>query len=202
MAAPGNPRWTNAARHGSYRHPEAGSAGCPAGSSRAPFGALPRDRPENHESDESDMTTPRILIIDARFYDDIADALLAGATEVLEGQGADVTRVSVPGVLEIPAALAMALAAMESGQADFDGFVLLGCVIRGETSHYDIVANESARAVMELVIDAALPLGNGILTVENREQAWARADVQQKNKGGAAAQAALDMIAVRDRLGV
>lgn len=148
------------------------------------------------------MTTPRILIIDARFYEDIADALLAGAMEVLEGQGADVTRVSVPGVLEIPAALAMALAAMEAGTADYDGFVLLGCVIRGETSHYDIVANESARAVMELTIDAALPLGNGILTVENGEQAWVRADPAKKNKGGAAAQAALDMIAIRDRFGI
>jgi 6,7-dimethyl-8-ribityllumazine synthase len=148
------------------------------------------------------MTTPRILIIDARFYDDIADALVAGAMDVLEGQGADVTRVSVPGVLEIPAALAMALAAMEAGTADYDGFVLLGCVIRGETSHYDIVANESARAVMELTIDAALPLGNGILTVENGEQAWARADPAKKNKGGAAAQAALDMIAIRDRFGI
>ncbi|WP_067333303.1 6,7-dimethyl-8-ribityllumazine synthase [Stappia indica] len=148
------------------------------------------------------MTTPRILIIDARFYDDIADALVAGAMEVLEGQGADVTRVSVPGVLEIPAALAMALAAMEAGTADYDGFVLLGCVIRGETTHYDIVANESARAVMELTIDAALPLGNGILTVENDEQAWVRADPAKKNKGAAAAQAALDMIAIRDRFGI
>ena len=148
------------------------------------------------------MTTPRILIIDARFYDDIADALVAGAMDVLEGQGADVTRVSVPGVLEIPAALAMALAAMEAGTADYDGFVLLGCVICGETSHYDIVANESARAVMELTIDAALPLGNGILTVENGEQAWARADPAKKNKGAAAAQAALDMIAIRDRFGI
>lgn len=148
------------------------------------------------------MTNPRILIIDARFYDDIAEALVAGAMEVLAGQGADVTRVSVPGVLEIPAALAMALAAMEAGTADYDGFVLLGCVIRGETTHYDIVANESARAVMELTIDAALPLGNGILTVENGEQAWARADPSKKNKGAAAAQAALDMIAIRDRFGI
>jgi 6,7-dimethyl-8-ribityllumazine synthase len=148
------------------------------------------------------MATPKILVIDARFYDDIADALLAGAMEVLDANGAEVTRVSVPGVLEIPAALAMALAAMEGGVADFDGAVLLGCVIRGETSHYDIVANESARAVMDLVVDAALPVGNGILTVENSDQAWVRADVKQKNKGGSAAQAALDMIAVRDQLGV
>lgn len=97
------------------------------------------------------MTAPTILIIDARFYDDIADALLAGATEVLDAAGAKVTRISVPGVLEIPAALAMALAAMENGGAEYDGFVLLGCVIRGETSHYDIVANESARAALDMI---------------------------------------------------
>lgn len=144
---------------------------------------------------------PHVLIIDARFYEDLADALYEGAVEVLERAGARYTRVSVPGVLEIPAALAMALSAMENGAADFDGFVLLGCVIRGETTHYDIVANESARAIMELAIDAALPLGNGILTVENGEQAWARADKARKNKGGAAASAALDMIKVRDQLG-
>lgn len=147
------------------------------------------------------MSAHKILVIDARFYEDLADALVAGAMAVLEAEGADVTRVSVPGVLEIPAALAMALAAMESGEADYDGFVLLGCVIRGETTHYDIVANESARAIMELTIDAALPVGNGILTVENGDQAWARADPARKDKGGAAARAALDMIAVRDRLG-
>lgn len=147
------------------------------------------------------MSAPKILVIDARFYDELADALVAGAMAVLDAEGADVTRVSVPGVLEIPAALAMALAAMEGGEAEFDGFVLLGCVIRGETTHYDIVANESARAVMELTIDAALPVGNGILTVENDDQAWVRADPARKDKGGAAARAALDMIAVRDRLG-
>lgn len=145
---------------------------------------------------------PNILIIDARFYEDIADALLEGAIDVLESAGARYKRISVPGVLEIPAVLAMALAAMENGTDDYDGFVLLGCVIRGETSHYDIVANESARAVMELVIDAALPLGNGILTVENREQAMVRADKMQKNKGGAAAHAALELVKIRDELGV
>ncbi|MBA5776870.1 6,7-dimethyl-8-ribityllumazine synthase [Stappia sp. F7233] len=144
---------------------------------------------------------PNLLIIEARFYEDIADALLEGATEVLERAGATYSRVSVPGVLEIPAALSMALAGMENGSADFDGFVLLGCVIRGETTHYDIVANESARAIMELVIDAALPVGNGIQTVENADQAWARADKTRKNKGGGAAEAALAMIKVRDELG-
>ncbi len=143
-----------------------------------------------------------ILVIDARFYEDIADALYEGASTVLDAAGVTYSRISVPGVLEIPAALAMALAAIENGTANYDGFVLLGCVIRGETTHYDIVANESARAIMELVIDAALPLGNGILTVENREQAMVRADPNGKNKGGAAARAALDMIRIRDELGV
>ncbi len=145
---------------------------------------------------------PNILIIDACFYREISDALYEGAIDALDKAGADYSRLTVPGVLEIPAALSMVLGAMENGDVDFDGFVLLGCVIRGETSHYDIVANESARAVMELTIDAGLALGNGILTVEDSEQAWARADKTKKNKGGAAAQAALAMIQIRDQLGV
>lgn len=135
-----------------------------------------------------------ILVIDARFYEDIADALYEGASTVLDAAGVTYSRISVPGVLEIPAALAMALAAIENGTANYDGFVLLGCVIRGETTHYDIVANESARAIMELVIDAALPLGNGILTVENEAQALARARVSEMNKGGGAAEAALAVL--------
>lgn len=147
------------------------------------------------------MAAPHLLIIDARFYDDLADELVRGAVDALEAAGAIHERVSVPGVLEIPAALSMALVAAEDGGTQYDGFVLLGCVIRGETSHYDIVANESARAVMEMTIDGALALGNGILTVENDDQAWARARVNEKNKGGFAAEAALAMIAVRDRLG-
>lgn len=144
---------------------------------------------------------PNILIIEARFYGDIADALAEGATKTLEAAGATFERISVPGVLEIPAALSMALSAMENKGVFYDGFVLLGCVIRGETSHYDIVANESARAVMDLTIDADLALGNGILTVENDAQAWARARISEKNKGGDAAQAALDMISLRNQLG-
>ncbi|ODN68811.1 6,7-dimethyl-8-ribityllumazine synthase [Methylobrevis pamukkalensis] len=144
---------------------------------------------------------PHLLVIDARFYTDLADELVAGATEALDAAGASHERVSVPGVLEIPAALSMALDAIEDGEADFDGFVLLGCVIRGETTHYDIVANESARAVMELTIGESLAVGNGILTVENGEQAWARARRTEKNKGAGAAEAALAMIAVRNRFG-
>ncbi|WP_334176682.1 6,7-dimethyl-8-ribityllumazine synthase [Pseudoxanthobacter sp.] len=150
----------------------------------------------------ADDTAPHILIIDARFYEDISDALLEGALRALDEAGATYERVSVPGVLEIPPALSMALMAMEMGEVDYDGFVLLGCVIRGETTHYDIVAGESARAVMDLAVDGALALGNGILTVENDDQAWARARVDSKDKGGFAARAALAMIDVKNRFGV
>jgi 6,7-dimethyl-8-ribityllumazine synthase len=144
--------------------------------------------------------TRHFLLIDARFYPDIADELVHGATAELERRGASFDRISVPGVLEIPAALSLVL---ESERAEsFDGYVLLGCVIRGETSHYDIVANESARAVMEMVVDLGLALGNGILTVENEAQAWARARVSEKNKGGAAAAAAFQMAQLRERLGL
>lgn len=145
---------------------------------------------------------PKLLIIEARFYEEIADALVEGAIKAIEAAGGKYERISVPGVLEIPAALSMVLTAMEGEGTFYDGFVLLGCVIRGETSHYDIVANESARVIMDLIVDADLAVGNGILTVENAEQAWARAKVDQKNKGGVAAEAALAMIALRERLGV
>jgi 6,7-dimethyl-8-ribityllumazine synthase len=138
---------------------------------------------------------PHLLVIEARFYDDIADEMLAGAKAAIERAGATFERVTVPGALEIPAALSMAL----SGKKRFDGFVALGCVIRGETAHFDIVANESARALMELAVAHKLALGNGILTVENDEQAWARARVNEQNKGGAAAEAALAMIALKDQ---
>src|SRR5690606_29325767 len=102
----------------------------------------------------------------------------------------------------IPAALAMALEAMDEGSARFDGFVCLGTVIRGETTHYDIVAGESARAIMDLAVGEGIAIGNGILTVENDDQAWARAKVSEANKGGAAAEAALTMIALRRRFGL
>lgn len=150
----------------------------------------------------ADDTAPHLLIIDARFYEDISDALLEGALRALDEANATYERVSVPGVLEIPPALSMALMAMEMGEVDYDGFVLLGCVIRGETTHYDIVAGKSARAVMDLAVDGALALGNGILTVENDEQAWARARLDSKDKGGFAARAALAMIDVKNRFGV
>lgn len=145
---------------------------------------------------------PHVLIIEARFYDDLADELAAGATAALERAGATYERIAVPGALEIPAALAMALDAMEAGLKQYDGFVALGCVIRGETTHYDIVAGQSARALMDLAVSESLAVGNGILTVENDEQAYARARVAEMNKGGAAAEAALRMIAIRQQLGV
>lgn len=146
---------------------------------------------------------PKILLIEARFYDDLADELAAGAIEVLEKADAEITRISVPGVLEIPAALSMALIGTEVADADiYDGYVVLGVVIRGETTHYDIVANESARAIMNMVTSEGLALGNGIQTVENQEQAWARANRSEKNKGGGAAEAALAMIENKKKFGL
>jgi 6,7-dimethyl-8-ribityllumazine synthase len=144
---------------------------------------------------------PHLLVIEARFYDDLSDELARGAITALDRAGATHERLAVPGALEIPAALSIAIEAMERGEVHFDGFVCLGCVIRGETAHFDIVAEQSARALMDLAVDEGLALGNGILTVENDDQAWARARVSEQNKGGAAAEAALAMIAVRKRFG-
>jgi 6,7-dimethyl-8-ribityllumazine synthase len=138
---------------------------------------------------------PRLLIVEARFYDDIADALLNGAKAALRDATFDV--VTVPGALEIPAAIAMAM----KGSTRYDGYVALGCVIRGETTHYDTVANESARGLMDIAVAYAMPIGNGIITVENEAQAWARARGTEQDKGGGAAVAALRMIALKARLG-
>jgi 6,7-dimethyl-8-ribityllumazine synthase len=139
--------------------------------------------------------TPHLLIVEARFYDDLADELLAGAKAALAPATFDV--VTVPGALEIPAAIAMAL----KGKTRYDGYVALGCVIRGETTHYETVANESARGLMDLSVAYAMPIGNGILTVENEAQAWARAKRNGEDKGGFAARAALAMIALRSKFG-
>jgi 6,7-dimethyl-8-ribityllumazine synthase len=141
---------------------------------------------------------PRILIVEARFYDDLSDALLDGAKAALDAAGAEYEVVTVPGALEIPAAIAFTL---DDDGADYDGYVALGCVIRGETYHFEIVANESSRALMQLSVEEQLALGNGILTVENADQAWARARRNEGDKGGFAARAALTMIELRDRLG-
>jgi 6,7-dimethyl-8-ribityllumazine synthase len=143
------------------------------------------------------MADPHVLIVEARFYDDISDALLSGAKAALASAGATFDVVTVPGALEIPGAVAMAL----KGRTRYDGFVALGCVIRGETTHYDTVANESARGLMDISVAFAMPVGNGILTVENEEQAWARARVTEGDKGGFAARAALTMIALKQKFG-
>jgi 6,7-dimethyl-8-ribityllumazine synthase len=140
-----------------------------------------------------------VLIVEARFYPQISDELLRGATAALSAVGATFDRVEVPGVFEIPGAIRMAVAAAGERRT-YDGFLALGCVIRGETTHYDIVANESARALQELVAEFALALGFGVLTVENEAQAWARARVEKKNKGAEAAQACLAMINLKRRL--
>jgi 6,7-dimethyl-8-ribityllumazine synthase len=140
-----------------------------------------------------------ILIVEARFYPDISGELLSGATAALSAAGATFDRVEVPGVFEIPAAIRMAVAATDS-VPKYDGYLALGCVIRGETTHYDIVANESARALQSLVCEFALALGFGVLTVENEAQAWARARVAEMNKGAEAARACLAMIDLKRRL--
>ena len=134
-----------------------------------------------------------ILIVEARFYTHIADMQMDGVTSALKAAGATFEVITVPGALEVPAAIAFA---EQSGT--FDGYVALGCVIRGETYHFEIVAGESARAIMALTLDG-FAIGNGILTVENEAQAIARADKTQKNKGGEAATAALAMVALKQR---
>lgn len=144
--------------------------------------------------------SPHLLIVEARFYEAISDSLREGAIAALEREGASYDVVSVPGVLEIPAAVAMALDAMEEGGTQYDGFVALGCVIRGETTHYDIVSHESARALMDLSVSEAIAIGNGILTVEDEAQAWVRAKKSEKDKGGEAALAALSVISLSKRL--
>ncbi len=138
---------------------------------------------------------PHVLIVEARFYDDLADLLAAGAEAALGAAGAAFERVTVPGALEIPGAIAMAV---RSGR--YDAYVALGCVIRGETGHYDIVAGESARGLLDLTMQG-VAVGNGILTVEDKAQARRRADPAQLDKGGGAARAALSMIALKRRFG-
>ncbi len=145
------------------------------------------------------MTSPHIMIVEGRFYEDLADELARGATEALERAGASYQRFAVPGAFEIPAAIAFAARAMDLhvDQRRFDGFVALGCVIRGETTHYDYVCSESARGLQELAYRQGLAIGFGILTCETFEQAWARARVTEGNKGGAVAQACLAMVELK-----
>jgi 6,7-dimethyl-8-ribityllumazine synthase len=143
---------------------------------------------------------PVILLIEGRFYEDIADELARGAIEALEEAGASHERIALPGALEIPQAFAYVaragLAPFGAERWRYHGVVALGCVIRGETSHYDIVANESARSLLGIATRHAIPLGNGILTVENEAQAWERASVSDGNKGRDAARACLRLVDV------
>ena len=133
------------------------------------------------------------LIVEARFYEALADSLAEGAIAAIESSGGTYERLSVPGVLEVPPAI---FYASQSGK--YDAFVALGVVIRGETSHYDTVCNESARGLMDLGIQDGLAIGNGIQTVENEAQAWARVKMDEKDKGGGAAKAALRLFEIRE----
>ena len=137
----------------------------------------------------------KFLIVEARFYAHLNDMLIAGAKAAIEAAGHEAEVLTVPGALEVPGAIAMAA---ESGE--YDGFVAIGVVIRGETYHFEIVAGESARAIMALTMDG-IAIGNGILTVENEGQALVRADPAQKDKGGEAAKAALALLELAERFG-
>jgi 6,7-dimethyl-8-ribityllumazine synthase len=152
--------------------------------------AQPRQSPADLHPDPKGG---RFLIVEARFYEDIAAMLLEGAKVAFAKAGASLDLVEVPGALEIPLAMAIALDHAEAAQRPFDGAVALGCVIRGETYHFEIVANESARALMHLALGRKLAFGNGVLTVENQAQALSRADPRQGDKGGDAARAALSI---------
>ena len=137
----------------------------------------------------------KFLIIEARFYEHLNDMLIAGAKAAIKAAGHKSEVITVPGALEIPGAISLA-----DASGDYDGYVAIGVVIRGETYHFEIVAGESARGIMALTMDG-LAIGNGILTVENEAQALVRADPAQKDKGGEAARAALAMFALKDKFG-
>lgn len=142
---------------------------------------------------------PHIMIVEARFYDDIADELERGAVSALEDAGATHEKFEVPGSFEIPAAIQFAVRSMDfyAARRRFDGYVALGCVIRGETSHYDYVCQESARALQDLALRHTLALGYGILTCDTHEQAMRRAKTDDYDRGGAAARACLGMIELK-----
>ncbi len=140
-----------------------------------------------------------LLIVYSPYYEDITNELITGAVDALETAGATFDRVSVPGAFEIPAAIHFAA---DGAARHYDGYVALGCVIRGETSHYDYVCGESARGLQDLAIRDGLAIGYGILTVENKDQAWARASHDKGNKGGFAAKVTLGMIRLKQQFGL
>ena len=145
------------------------------------------------------LKAAKVLIVEGRFYEDLSDELCKGAIAVLNGAGMQYERLAVPGAFEIPQAIRLAIRSMEIGSSrhQYAGFIGFGCVIRGETSHYDYVCQESSRALMDIVMQYSVALGYGILTVENLNQAWERADTTKKNKGGDVAKACLRMMEVK-----
>jgi 6,7-dimethyl-8-ribityllumazine synthase len=150
--------------------------------------------------DQTDISGARALIVEARFYDDIQDALLDGAISELKSAGVAHDVITVPGALEVPAAVAIALDAAEQSGKPYDAVIALGCVIRGDTIHFEIVSIESSRALMDIAVTRRIPLGNGIITVNTDAQAWARARTSELNKGGDAARAALAMLRIKRRV--
>ena len=152
--------------------------------------------PRRRKQEDAPLKGVRILIVESGYYEDIADTLLTGATRALDAAQAVYDVVTVPGALEIPQAIVIALDAAHGDEA-YHGVVALGCVIRGETSHYDIVAGESARALMEIGVGRKIPVGNGILTVDTAAQAHVRAALDKGDKGGTAAKAALALVRLK-----
>ena len=163
--------------------------------------AGPRQAKRDNRRDSTSVKGARILVVEARYYDDIADALLAGAKKALHEAGALFDCISVPGSLEIPTAIAIALDAAQKKRRPYDGAVALGCVIRGETIHFEIVSHESARGLLDLSVARGIPIGNGIITVENEAQAKARVSVDDQDKGGGAVRATLTLVGLKKRLG-
>jgi 6,7-dimethyl-8-ribityllumazine synthase len=155
--------------------------------------------PRRGDNTSDRVSGARLLGVEAPYYQDISAMLWTGAARAIESAGATWERISVPGALEIPQAIAIALDGAERSGRAYDGAVALGCVIRGETSHYDIVAGESARALMLIAVGRGFPIGNGILTVDTEAQAIARASGDKLDKGGDAARAALALIALKRR---
>jgi 6,7-dimethyl-8-ribityllumazine synthase len=151
------------------------------------------------ETENVPLEGVRVLIVESGYYEDIADMLLAGARRALDAAGVGYDVVTVPGALEIPQAMVIVLSSA-FGAESYQGIVALGCVIRGETSHYDIVAGESARALMDIAVNQEIPVGNGILTVDTAVQAKVRAALDGGDKGGAAAKAVLSLMRLQRKV--
>src|SRR6201991_4781951 len=168
--------------------------------------AAPKRKPASKSAKSADKSAAkaageRILVVEARFYNDISDALLAGAAKALDDAQAAWDIITVPGSLEIVPAIAIALDAAAKQKTPYDGVVALGCVIQGETFHFDIVAMQSARALLDFSVQNRIPCGNGILTTDTEAQAWARARLTVQKKAALSARAALALIALKNQVG-